>query len=192
MSDAGASRAPCEEEAAGAQAAYSVSVVTAIEDVTPAAWDACAAPEAIEGGRPANPFVTHAFLSAMESSGSATARMGWAPHHLVARLGDQVAGVMPLYLKGHSQGEYVFDHSWAHAWENAGGSYYPKLQCAVPFTPATGPRLLAHPDLGIAPDKTRRALLTAARQITHQAGVSSLHVTFCTEAEWQLGPSEGY
>ncbi|HKK50836.1 MAG TPA: peptidogalycan biosysnthesis protein, partial [Myxococcota bacterium] len=100
-----------------------IELVTGIDAVQAEDWDACAAPEAADGGRPSNPFVTHAFLHAMEASGSATPREGWGPHHLVARLGGQVVGVMPLYLKGHSQGEYVFDHSWAHAFERAGGDY---------------------------------------------------------------------
>ena len=89
-----------------------------------------------------NPFVSHAFFSALEASGSACARTGWGPRHLVARLDGVIAGIVPCYLKSHSQGEYVFDRGWADAYERAGGRYYPKLQASVPFTPATGPRLL--------------------------------------------------
>lgn len=154
-------------------------------------WDACAAPECADGGRPFHPFTTHAFLAALEESRSATERTGWAPHHLVARIGGEIVGVMPLYLKNHSQGEYVFDHSWAHAFERAGGDYYPKLQGSVPFTPATGPRLLARPDTGIDPATIRAGLLQGAVQIAERNGISSLHITFCTDAEWDLADQAG-
>ena len=113
--------------------AIAVTAHGAIADIAPADWDACAAPEAADGGRPADPFTTHRFLKALEDSGSVGPRAGWAPRHLVARAHDgRLMGVAPLYLKSHSQGEYVFDHAWAQAWERAGGAYYPKLQCAVP------------------------------------------------------------
>lgn len=169
-----------------------IRVVGAMAEISEADWDACAAPEAAEGGRPNYPFLTHRFLSALEESGSATARTGWAPHHLVASIGGRVAGVMPLYLKSHSQGEYVFDHSWAHAFERAGGDYYPKLQASVPFTPATGPRLLARPDGQVPPDTARAALLQGARQLAERHNVSSVHVTFCTDEEWRLGGAAGF
>ena len=116
-----------------------IRVVDDLSSVDSASWDACANPL----GEPVNPFVSHRFLSALEESGSATRRTGWLPQHIL--LEDergQLAGCMPMYLKNHSRGEYVFDHGWANAFENAGGRYYPKLQCSVPFTPATGPRLL--------------------------------------------------
>ncbi|MEM6488670.1 MAG: GNAT family N-acetyltransferase [Pseudomonadota bacterium] len=192
--------AACPDPHAGADAAAStaveIAVVNDIASVPPAHWDACAAPETADGGPPANPFVTHAFLHTMEASGSATPRTGWAPHHLIARLegapDSPPLGVMPLYLKSHSQGEYVFDHSWAHAFERAGGDYYPKLQCAVPFTPATGPRLLARPDTGLATETIQGALLEAAADIASRNGISSLHVTFCTEDEWHLGARHRY
>ncbi len=100
-----------------------VKVVPAMADIPAGDWDACAAPEAAGGGRALYPFLTHRFLLALEESGSATPRTGWAPHHLVATVDGVVAGVMPLYLKSHSQGEYVFDHGWAHAFERAGGEY---------------------------------------------------------------------
>lgn len=112
-----------------------VSVLPAISGIEPALWDGC--------GAGANPFTTHRFLTALEESGSVGEGTGWHPSHLVARLDGQVAGVAPCYLKTHSQGEYIFDHAWAQAYERAGGRYYPKLQCAVPFTPATGPRLIS-------------------------------------------------
>ena len=119
-----------------------IRILSGMDRIDAQDWDACAAPEMADGGRALSPFTTHRFLLALEQSGSAATDEGWAPHHLVASIENRILGVMPLYLKGHSQGEYVFDHSWAHAWERAGGEYYPKLQSAVPFTPATGPRML--------------------------------------------------
>ena len=168
-----------------------IRVVSAMADIPAADWDACAAPETAGGGRPRFPFLTHRFLLALEESGSATPRTGWAPHHLVATVDGAVAGVMPLYLKSHSQGEYVFDHSWGHAFERAGGEYYPKLQCAVPFTPATGPRLLARPDGPVPPETARAALVQGAIQLAERHGISSVHITFCTDAEWHLGGELG-
>src|ERR1041384_1513656 len=124
-----------------------IRVVPAIADIPAAAWDACANPADAKSQEQAyNPFISHAFLSALEASGSATARTGWQPQHLVAETeGGIVLGVAPAYLKSHSRGEYVFDAGWAEAYERAGGSYYPKLQVSVPFTPATGRRLLVAP-----------------------------------------------
>lgn len=120
-----------------------------------------------------NPFVCHAFLSAMEASGSVGGRSGWGPMPITIEGPDgRLAAALPAYLKEHSQGEYVFDHAWADAWHRAGGSYYPKLQIAVPFTPATGPRLLTrHPEL-------RLPLLRAAETLCRQHGLSSAHATF--------------
>jgi hypothetical protein len=172
-----------------------IRVLPGIDRIDAGDWDACAAPEAGPGtgggGRALSPFTTHRFLLALEQSGSATAQAGWAPHHLVASVEDRILGVMPLYLKGHSQGEYVFDHAWADAWERAGGEYYPKLQSAVPFTPATGPRLLVRPasppDNPVAPDTVRAALVQGAVSLTERSGLSSLHITFCAQAEWELG-----
>jgi len=168
-----------------------ISAVDGIDAVDAADWDACAIPEAAGGGRALHPFVAHDFLSAFEDSGSVGARTGWLAQHLVARHGGQVVGAMPLYLKGHSQGEYVFDHAWANAFHRAGGEYYPKLQGAVPFTPATGPRLLARPEFGLDPETIRAALLQGACSLAERRGLSSLHVTFCTEAEWTLGGEIG-
>ena len=164
----------------------SVSVLDAIDKIAPQDWDACAAPEAATG-RPDNPFLTHRFLLALEKSGSVGPGTGWQSLHLVARDGDEVAGVLPLYAKSHSQGEYIFDHSWADAYERAGGRYYPKLQSAVPFTPVTGRRFLCRPG---RPD-AREALLGGALSIARQNGISSLHVTFCTEEEWHWGQTAG-
>ena len=159
-----------------------VEVVSRIAEVPAHQWNACA------GG--ANPFVSHAFLNAMEESRSVSERSGWAPQHLVVRgLGGQVDACMPLYLKNNSYGEYVFDWGWADAYERAGGSYYPKLQCAVPFTPATGPRLLVRAG---APERSFDILIAAAIQLAERHKVSSLHVTFPTHAEWERLGAAGF
>ncbi len=171
----------------GGEQLVEIRVLPGIDRIEPEIWDACAAPEAAAGGWALSPFTTHRFLSAVEQSGSAVAAEGWAAQHLVASVEDRIVGGMPLYLKGHSQGEYVFDHSWAHAWERAGGDYYPKLQSAVPFTPATGSRLLADPEAEIGAEAVRIALLKGAVRLTEQNDLSSLHITFCTDEEWELG-----
>ena len=159
-----------------------VKVVANMSEVDAGGWDACV------GGR--NPFVSHAFLNALEESGSVTARTGWQPQHLVVEdeNGD-VAACAPLYLKSHSYGEYVFDWGWADAWERAGGSYYPKLQSAVPFTPATGPRLLIREG---APDKLHDILLSAMVQLARQHEVSSLHITFPPKEQWDRMGAAGF
>ena len=155
-----------------------VRIVDRLAGVSAAAWDACAGDD--------NPFVSYAFLEALEASGSATAEAGWLPQHLLLEDGEgRLLGAVPLYLKSHSYGEYVFDHGWASAYERAGGRYYPKLQAAVPFTPVTGQRLLLHPDA--APDASE-LLIAALIEVAQRRKVSSLHVTFPTRAEWeQLG-----
>ena len=128
-----------------------LEAVPSVSQIPAADWDACANPTGATAPAPSfdthskagyNPFVSHAFFSALEASGSACARTGWGPRHLLARMDGEIAGIVPCYLKSHSQGEYVFDRGWADAYERAGGRYYPKLQVSVPFTPATGPRLL--------------------------------------------------
>lgn len=144
----------------------------AIAAVPAAEWDACAGPD--------NPFVSHAFLLALEESGSAAARTGWLPQHAVLRDGaGRVAACAPAYAKSHSYGEYVFDHGWAHAFERAGGTYYPKLQVAVPFSPVPGPRLLVRPGFGLPPAALAQGLVQAAGQLD----LSSVHATFCTDDE---------
>ncbi len=160
----------------------SVSVLPAIAEIEATAWDGCGAAAGLRG----DPFTTHRFLAALEASGSVGRGTGWQPAHLVAREGAAVVGVAPLYLKSHSQGEYIFDHHWADAWQRAGGRYYPKLQSAVPFTPATGPRLIADSPA------VQAALLAAMAEVAGQAGFSSAHVTFCTEAERRLGEAQGW
>ena len=158
-------------------------VLHAITDIDATRWNACANPQWCAH----NPFLRHEFLAALEGSGSASAQTGWQPFHIALEEGDELLGVMPAYLKGHSQGEYVFDHSWADALHRAGGNYYPKMQSCVPFTPATGRRLLtANEDADAARD-----LLSAAVQVAHQTEVSSLHLTFQTESEWHLAQQVG-
>jgi len=160
----------------------SVRMVEKLADVPADAWDACAGSD--------NPFLCHAFLEALEASGSATARTGWLPQHLLLEDGaGRLLGAVPLYLKSHSYGEYVFDHGWASALERAGGRYYPKLQACVPFTPATGPRLLLHPE---APADCAELLIAALVEVARRRKVSSLHVTFPTEAEWERLGQAGF
>jgi predicted N-acyltransferase len=164
------------------------SVAKHIADIDAAAWDACANPD------PAtyDPFVSHAFLAALESSGAVgPQRTGWIPQHItIEDAGGAIAGCMPGYLKLHSQGEYVFDHAWADAYTRAGGDYYPKLQVSVPFSPVPGRRLLvkAGPDEALR----RRQLGAAGTAIAERIGVSSLHVTFMREDEWPALEPSGY
>ncbi len=159
-----------------------VRIEGAIAAIPAAQWDACAHPP----GQPFNPFVSHAFLAALEASGAVSGRTGWAPRHLVLEKGDSgVAACMPCYLKSHSLGEYIFDHAWADAYEQAGGRYYPKLQVAVPFTPVTGPRLLVDEAQGRNRDHCENVLVQAALQLLERQNASSLHLTFLTEGEWE-------
>ena len=172
-----------------------IRIASSLAEIPAAVWDACAgAPSSTElstRGQPPNPFVSHAFLSSLEQSKSVGGRSGWQPQHLVAETADgEVLGVAPCYAKSHSQGEYVFDHGWAEAFEHAGGDYYPKLQVAVPFTPVTGPRLLARP--GPLADSVRGALGDALAQVTKANSLSSAHVTFLTKDEWDLLGARGY
>lgn len=161
---------------------FSLKVVSSLAQIDAAAWDACAGPN--------NPFVSHAFLSALEESGSVSPAAGWQPQHLVLEEAGRVVGCAPLYLKNHSYGEYIFDWGWAQAYERSGGRYYPKLQCAVPFTPVTGPRLLV-PDAEPQRADLQRALADGMMELGRQLKVSSLHVTFASEAEHALMAEEG-
>ena len=150
-----------------------------VGDFTAAEWDALD-----DSG---NPFVSHAFLTAMEDSGSVGGRSGWQPAPLVIIGADgALAAALPAYRKGHSQGEYVFDHAWADAWHRAGGAYYPKLQIAAPFTPATGPRILTRDPAFALP------LLRAAEALCEQQGLSSAHATFIEPAQLPLFESAGW
>lgn len=158
-----------------------VKVAGGIGAIAADTWDACANPETL----PYNPFLSHAFLAALEQSGSVGAGTGWHPQHLVLETpGGEVAGVMPLYLKTNSQGEYVFDHAWADALERAGGHYYPKLQVAVPFTPVPGRRFLVRPGPAEAEAEAEQILAGAAIAVAQRIEASSVHVTFLTEGEW--------
>jgi hypothetical protein len=179
-----------------------LSVAAAMADVDKAAWDAVANPGWKVGPRgtlaceeaaaePFNPFVCHDFLAILEEAGTVSARTGWLPRHLLldGPYGG-LAGAVPAYLKSHSQGEFVFDHGWADAFERAGGRYYPKLQVSVPFTPATGPRLLAAP--GPEREAVRAALAEGIVALERESGASSAHVTFPTEEEWRLLTARGF
>jgi len=164
-------------------------VASSLASVEPAAWDACA-----NAGRdPAerfNPFVSHAFLSALERSGSVGARSGWTPAHaLIEDRAGRLAAAAPAYVKTHSLGEYVFDQAFAEAYRRAGGRYYPKIQVSVPFTPVTGSRLLLEKD---APEAARAALIGALRALCRSCGASSLHFTFATELEASALAEEGF
>jgi len=160
-----------------------IRVLAAIADVPAAAWDACANPQSNAETSPYNPFISHAFLSALEVSGSAVARTGWQPQHLIAEADDGTRlGAVPAYLKSHSRGEYVFDAGWADAYERAGGSYYPKVQVSVPFTPATGRRLLVPP--GPNAETIRRGLASGLIELANLRDASSVHVTFAPQDEW--------
>src|SRR5262249_33341437 len=159
---------------------HCVEVVPRIADIPATAWDMCANPD------PAvhNPFIAHGFLKALEDAGTVGGRSGWMPRHLVLKdEGGSIVGCAPCYVKSHSQGEDVFDRSWADAYDRAGGRYYPKLQIAVPFTPVPGRRLLVGPE----PDgETREALLAeAAVKLVEGANLSGLHITFASEGEWE-------
>ena len=157
-----------------------VTLINSLKNIDPLAWDECACPEAENGFRPIDPFTTFRFLFALEESQSVGQGTGWVPNYLIAKQNNLVVGVMPFYLKGHSQGEYIFDHNWAQAFSQAGGRYYPKFQIAVPFTPVSGRRVLVKPgrenDVG-------SALIKAAKQIAKDNRVSSIHLTFCTDKE---------
>ncbi|MBA4047524.1 MAG: GNAT family N-acetyltransferase, partial [Sphingomonas sp.] len=161
-----------------------VTAVTArladgVAAIAPAHWDACAGA--------ANPFLSHAFLSILEESGSVSPRAGWQAVPIIVDGADGVlAAIAPAYAKRHSQGEYVFDHAWADAWQRAGGSYYPKLQIAVPFTPVPGPRLLLR-DAATAP-----ALIAAIEAVVDRHGMSSAHATFVTPDQVPLFEAAGW
>ena len=155
-------------------------VADTLAAVDPLQWDACA----LAPGAGGNPFLSYRFLKALEDSKSVGRRTGWQPQYLLAEApGGDLLGAVPLYVKGHSQGEYVFDHGWAQAFERAGGRYYPKLQAAIPFTPVPGPRLFARP--GPYTGDVLDALIDMMAKIAGDNDISSVHVTFCTEAEWK-------
>ncbi|WP_213742090.1 GNAT family N-acetyltransferase [Bradyrhizobium sp. dw_411] len=194
-----------------ASSEITLEAVSSISQIGAREWDACANPvpdpdslESLDtlapsglpetppvGSRhPYNPFVSHAFFSALEASKSACARTGWGPRHLLAKRDGKIAGLVPCYLKSHSQGEYVFDRGWADAYERAGGQYYPKLQASVPFTPATGPRLLIAD--GTDRERIATALAGGLVGLCDATEASSVHVTFAREAEWKFLAEYGF
>ena len=161
---------------------YRLRTVNDIAEVPAAEWDACAQPP----GELHNPFISHAFLHALEASGSVHPRTGWLPYHAVLEdRAARVVGLAPLYVKGHSQGEYVFDHGWAEAFESAGGRYYPKLLGAVPFTPAAGRRLLVRPDAERDGREVEAHLVAGCVEIARRLEVSSLHFNFLEPGQWE-------
>lgn len=174
----------------------SLEAVGSISQISAEDWDACANPAIEPAGSTTNakesynPFVSHAFFAALEASNSACPRTGWGPRHLIARRDGAIAGIVPCYLKSHSQGEYVFDRGWADAYERAGGHYYPKLQASVPFTPATGPRLLIHP--GEDDERVGSALAGGLIGLCDAMQTSSVHVTFAREREWAFLAKNGF
>lgn len=187
-----------------------LEAVSSVSQVAAADWDACATSGSQIGdigaldtlASPApragcvtlpttyNPFVSHAFFAALETSKSACARTGWGPRHLIAKRDGAVVGIVPCYLKAHSQGEYVFDRGWADAYERAGGQYYPKLQASVPFTPATGPRLLIRDPLDV--ERIGAALANGLIALGDAMEASSVHVTFARENEWEFLAAQGF
>jgi predicted N-acyltransferase len=163
-----------------------VRVARRIAEIGREDWDACALNPAYDG----NPFIRYDFLHAAEEAGCAVERTGWGPQHLaIEDETGRVGAVMPLYLKSHSQGEYIFDHAWADAYERAGGQYYPKLLSAAPFTPATGARLLARPD--VDQEEAWRLLLGGGLTLCERYGASGLNLNFVTEAEWRWMGEQG-
>ena len=187
-----------------------LEAVSSISQIAAEDWDACAnpTPEIHDTGPtemmgrlgaadhtstlkpPYNPFVSHAFFASLEASGSACARTGWGPRHLLARREGVIVGIVPCYLKSHSQGEYVFDRGWADAYHRAGGHYYPKLQVSVPFTPATGRRLLIREV--VDREKIGTALASGLVALCRATNASSAHVTFAPEAEWNFLAEHGF
>jgi predicted N-acyltransferase len=167
---------------------YKIDVQPRIADISSEAWDMCANPDPSRF----DPFVTHAFLKALEDSGAVGGRTGWTPRHLVLRTTgtDAVIACAPCYAKTHSQGEYVFDHAWADAFARAGGDYYPKLQMAVPFTPVPGRRLLVHPTLGR--EDSEGLLAAGAAQLVERSNLSGAHITFLSEGEWERLGARGF
>ncbi len=182
---------------------YTVHAAQSMREIEAAEWDTCANPLPMPGGQTSsaekesttgveryNPFIGHAFLTALETSKSVGAKTGWIPAHIFVKDSNgALAAAAPAYLKSHSQGEYVFDHGWADAYDRAGMRYYPKLQVAVPFTPVTGRRLLIARNHG---EEARKALAGGLRTLCNAAGASSLHITFATRDEWEFLGTRGF
>lgn len=182
---------PAPETNSSSDAEFIIRVQEKISAISVHDWAKLSGASKTESSIPYNPFISHAFLSALETSGCAVRDTGWLGQHLV--LEDNkgtIHGVVPGYIKSHSQGEYVFDHAWADAYERAGGRYYPKYQASVPFTPATGPRLLVSNSVNV--DAARAALAQAITQLTQQLNLSSAHVTFGEEADIDALKAAGF
>lgn len=174
-----------------ANADYSIRVAAGIGAFTCEEWNSFGATTRGDTENGYNPLVSFAFLSALEESGCAVRRTGWQGHHLrLENAQGRLLGAVPCYLKSHSQGEYVFDHGWSDAFERAGGRYYPKLQCSVPFTPVTGPRLLVTrgEDIGTV----KAGLAAGLKAVTDKLGVSSAHVTFAQESDVEVLEAAGF
>lgn len=168
--------------------ALSVTLISSLDEIAAQDWDACACPEDARG-RPADPFTTHRFLHALEASGSVGPGTGWEPRYITVEQDGALIAVAPHYVKSHSQGEYIFDHAFAQAYTRSGGQYYPKLQVAAPFTPATGRRFLCKPGFE---DAGTAAILQAMAQVARDNNLSSAHVTFCTAQEAARGTEYGF
>lgn len=170
---------------------FQVKVAPSLALVPAASWDSCAFSASRGDDDPYNPFLSHAFLAALEDSGCVGRESGWQPvHALVEDEAGQLLAAAPCYLKSHSMGEYVFDHSWAEAYRQAGGRYYPKLQISVPFTPVTGPRLLVAN--GPHADEVRRHLIAGLRALRGQSKASSIHATFLQDDDARALEAEGF
>ncbi|PCI45331.1 MAG: GNAT family N-acetyltransferase [Alphaproteobacteria bacterium] len=165
---------------------YQSQIITSLCQISKKDWNSCC----FNDHTGHNPFLSYQFLSALETSGCATANTGWQAQHIIVRKGATVVGVMPLYLKSHSQGEYVFDHAWANAYHQAGGNYYPKLQSSTPFTPVTGPKLMVL-NPGDKQD-VQGHLLKTALSLVNKLDISSLHVTFAERQEWEFMADHGF
>ena len=167
----------------------SIKVVKSISELDREEWNSCAIFYSADGlDKIEDPFISYDFLDALEKSKSVGENTGWLPYHLAAIRKNKLIGAVPLYLKSNSQGEYIFDYNWAHAFERAGGRYYPKLQISVPFTPVTGRRLLVSKN---APSNTASLLLKSAIELCKKNKLSSLHTTFCNKQEFELGQKLG-
>jgi predicted N-acyltransferase len=167
----------------------SIKVVKSISELDREEWNSCAIFYSADGlDKIEDPFISYDFLDALEKSKSVGENTGWLPYHLAAIRKNKLIGAVPLYLKSNSQGEYIFDYNWAHAFERAGGRYYPKLQISVPFTPVTGRRLLVSKN---APSHTASLLLQSAIELCEKNNLSSLHTTFCSKQEFELGQKLG-
>ncbi len=165
---------------------YRTRIISSLGQISEKEWNDCCYNH-LTGH---NPFLSRQFLLALEESGCATAERGWLAQHILIYKGDIVVGVLPLYLKSHSQGEYVFDQAWANAYHHAGGEYYPKLQSAIPFTPVTASKLNIRPGENTA--DIQNHMIGAAISLTEKRALSSLHMTFAEKPEWQLMAKHGF